>query len=196
MLDLDETDLEILDLLIEDARRPYSDIAERVGVSGPTVSERVDRLRDRGVIKRFTLDLDRDRLVDGIGLLIELRVVPGHAEAVIDDLVEIGAVEHAFRTADDRIVAHARLDPQRARATLDEHLDFEVITALDLMLLQDVRWSPRFDAVGFDVDCVECGNTVTAQGTTRTIDGDRYQFCCPSCADRFAARYAELAESA
>ncbi|MFW6449287.1 MAG: Lrp/AsnC family transcriptional regulator, partial [Halobacteriota archaeon] len=56
MSDLDDLDLEILELLIDDARRPYSDIADAVDVSGPTVSDLVDRLVDRGVIRRFTVD--------------------------------------------------------------------------------------------------------------------------------------------
>jgi DNA-binding Lrp family transcriptional regulator len=46
MRDLDETDLEILQLLLSDARRPYSDIAETVGLSAPAVSDRVSRLRE------------------------------------------------------------------------------------------------------------------------------------------------------
>jgi len=47
MRDLDDTDLEILSLLAEDARRPFSEIGERVGLSGPAVSDRVTRLRSR-----------------------------------------------------------------------------------------------------------------------------------------------------
>ena len=45
MRELDETDVQILSLLAEDARRPYSDIGETVGLSGPAVSDRVTRLR-------------------------------------------------------------------------------------------------------------------------------------------------------
>ncbi|WP_114579476.1 AsnC family transcriptional regulator [Saliphagus sp. LR7] len=50
MPELDSTDAVILELLLEDARRSYREIADEVGLSPPTVSNRVDRLRDLGVI--------------------------------------------------------------------------------------------------------------------------------------------------
>ncbi|MFC6725497.1 Lrp/AsnC family transcriptional regulator, partial [Halobium palmae] len=59
MRDLDDTDREILRLLLANARRPYSDIAEHVGLSAPAVSDRVERLQELGVVRGFTLDLDR-----------------------------------------------------------------------------------------------------------------------------------------
>ena len=46
MRGLDETDEEILDILLDDGRKPYSEIAEAVGLSAPAVSDRIDRLRE------------------------------------------------------------------------------------------------------------------------------------------------------
>ncbi|WP_245180805.1 Lrp/AsnC family transcriptional regulator [Haloarcula amylovorans] len=66
MRDLDETDLEILQLLMSNARRPYSDIADIVGLSAPAVSDRVARLQEMGIINRFTLDVDGSQLRKGI----------------------------------------------------------------------------------------------------------------------------------
>lgn len=196
MADLDETDLEILRLLLEDARRPFNEVASQVDVSGPTVSDRVDRMVERGIIKRFTVDLDRGRLVEGIGLLIELEVVPGTASNVLHDVTEIGGVEHAFRTADDRVIAHARLDPTQARDMIETTIDLETISAIDISLVEDARWSPTIRATGFAVACAECGNSVTEEGTTTTIDGDIYEFCCSSCEDRFVTRYDQFREAA
>jgi DNA-binding Lrp family transcriptional regulator len=65
MRDLDETDLEILSLLAEDARRPFSEIGERVGLSGPAVSDRVTRLEETGVIQGFTVDVDIEFFLQG-----------------------------------------------------------------------------------------------------------------------------------
>ncbi|MFW6448614.1 MAG: winged helix-turn-helix transcriptional regulator [Halobacteriota archaeon] len=196
MPDLDDLDLEILELLIEDARRSYSDIADRVGVSGPTVSDRVDRLVERGVIRRFTVDIDRSRLEEGVGLLLEIDARPGRGDAVMDAVRDIGGVEHAYLTADDRVVAHARLDPTGVRRLLDRHLDLEVVDQLDVSILERVEWIPRFDATGFELACAECGNTVTAEGTTARLDGTVYHFCCPSCESRFTDRFEELSEAA
>lgn len=54
----DDTDLEILRLLAEDARRPYCEIAEQVNLSARAVSARVEKLSERGIIRRFTLDIN------------------------------------------------------------------------------------------------------------------------------------------
>jgi len=43
---------------------------------------------------------------------------------------------------------------------------------------------------------VECGNGVTDEGETRTLDGDRYHFCCESCEARFVDRYEQFEEAA
>jgi len=77
MRDLDETDLEILSLLAEDARRPFSEIGDRVGLSGPAVSDRVTRLEETGVIKRFTVDVDRTKLRAGVPVLVDVELPVG-----------------------------------------------------------------------------------------------------------------------
>jgi len=82
MRDLDETDLEILSLLAEDARRPFSEIGgDRVGLSGPAVSDRVTRLEETGVIKRFTVDVDRTKLRAGVPVLVDVELPVG-AESI------------------------------------------------------------------------------------------------------------------
>lgn len=51
MHDLDATDLEILELLMSDARRPWSDIAEIVDLTPPAVSDSVARLQEVALLK-------------------------------------------------------------------------------------------------------------------------------------------------
>ena len=59
MAGIDDVDYEILELLMENARHPYREIAKQVDRSPPTVSDRVERLQELGIIERFTLDVDR-----------------------------------------------------------------------------------------------------------------------------------------
>jgi len=101
MHDLDETDLEILQLLMSNARRPYSDIADVVGLSAPAVSDRVARLQEMGIIQRFTLDIDRSQLRKGIPVLVTLEVSPSGPDASLKEiLLSEDAVEHVFTTAE------------------------------------------------------------------------------------------------
>jgi DNA-binding Lrp family transcriptional regulator len=52
---MDELDREIVSILRQDARTPYTEIAEKVDISEGTVRNRVERLLEAGVIERFTV---------------------------------------------------------------------------------------------------------------------------------------------
>ncbi len=60
MKNLDEKDKKILEMLIEDSRRPYREIADEVGLSESTVRKRVIRLQEDGVIEKFTIRICRE----------------------------------------------------------------------------------------------------------------------------------------
>jgi DNA-binding Lrp family transcriptional regulator len=74
MCDLDETDMETLSLLAENARRPFSEIADEVGLSGPAVSDRIGRLEESGIIRHSTIDVDRAQLRAGVPVLIQMKL--------------------------------------------------------------------------------------------------------------------------
>lgn len=186
MQQLDDTDLQILAHLAEDARRPYSEIASAVGLSGPAVSDRVQRLREAGVIRRFTVHLDRSQLRAGAPVFVQ--AAPDDADAVLEQVTSADAVEHVFETADGEVWFYARAETGQVRRWLDglfegHDVDYAVT------LLDGVEWTPSVSGAEFALTCVECGNTVDAEGESARIDGDVYHFCCPSCRARFEERY-------
>ena len=196
MRELDETDLEILRLLVTDGRRPYNEISSAVDLSPPTVSDRIDRLKDLGVIRRFTVDLDRSMLADGVAVLVTLHAEPGRVGDVRAGVEEIEGVEHVFVTADGQVVFQARLREGAVEPLLDDVLETDALREYDVQLLVDSAWYPQPRNVEFAMECDECGNTVTSEGESARIDGDLYQFCCSSCKGRFEERYEELQEAA
>lgn len=60
MKNLDEKDKKILEMLIEDSRRPYHEIGKEVDLSESTVRKRVIRLQEDGVIEKFTIKVCRE----------------------------------------------------------------------------------------------------------------------------------------
>lgn len=58
MVSLDEVDKLILNMLQEDARKPFKEMAEKAGVSEATIHVRVKRLQKEGVIKGFKAIVD------------------------------------------------------------------------------------------------------------------------------------------
>jgi len=55
---LDEVDQAILRILIHDGRTPAAQIAEEIGLSRPSVSERIEKLEKSGVIRGITAVVD------------------------------------------------------------------------------------------------------------------------------------------
>lgn len=61
-VDIDDIDKQILALLMEDAKTPYTDIAKRIHVSGGTVHVRMKKLTDQGIVQGANLIIDHERL--------------------------------------------------------------------------------------------------------------------------------------
>ncbi len=194
MRGLDETDREIVRMLIEDGRRPYSDIAAQVDLSAPAVSDRVDRLQELGVIRRFTADIDRDMLREGTAALVTVRAAPGDGTRVRDALADTDHVEYLFLTADETVVC--TVVAEDVRGFLADRLPTDAVTDYDVRLLSESVWTPRFDHPELAPECVECGNRVGSDGERERLDGDSYHFCCSSCRDAFVERYERLSDGA
>jgi DNA-binding Lrp family transcriptional regulator/YHS domain-containing protein len=194
MSQLDETDLEILSMLLEDGRRPFSDIGEAVGLTGPAVSDRVTRLRESGVIERFTVDVDRSQLRAGIPVFVRAEADGEEVADLRDRVADSEAVEYVFLTADGEVWFHARAESGNVRPWLESLLGVE--TDFEVTLLDDAEWEPSLAGTTFALACAECGNTVDSEGESARIDGDAYHFCCPSCLHRFRERYDRIEEGA
>lgn len=71
---IDEIDAQILDLLQDNGRMKRNEIAEQVGLSLPSVSERMRKLEERGVIEGYRVHLAPRRLNFDIAAFIAVRV--------------------------------------------------------------------------------------------------------------------------
>lgn len=89
---LDEVGLRIIDMLDKDASMSFVEIAKQIGVSDATVHIRVKRLLEAGIINRFTLSLDNERLGYAHLGFIGINVEPGFADFVISSILKIDEV--------------------------------------------------------------------------------------------------------
>jgi Lrp/AsnC family leucine-responsive transcriptional regulator len=71
---LDLIDLKIIESLGGNGRIRLSELAEVVGLSIPSVSERLDKLQKNGIIKGFTMEVDERRLGFDIQAFVRVRV--------------------------------------------------------------------------------------------------------------------------
>lgn len=81
----DEIDEAILQLLHEDGRRPYDEIGEELRLPAEEVESRVARLRDDGVITKFTVLTDPTTL-DYISVAFGVTTDPTATDAIAEQL--------------------------------------------------------------------------------------------------------------
>src|ERR1700689_4782141 len=94
---LDGVDEAIIAVLQEDGRRSYGDVGEAVGLSEAATRQRINRLRDSGVM-RIVAITDPVALGRGVVATIGLRV-SGDTRAAATRLAEIAAIEYVVVTA-------------------------------------------------------------------------------------------------
>ena len=75
---LDETDIKILKSLQKDSRESASHIAERVNVSVPTVTERIRKLQENGVIVGFQAAIDPSSI--GLDVSAIITIISGSSQ--------------------------------------------------------------------------------------------------------------------
>ena len=79
---LDDIDKKLVDALAENARSSMRDLAALVGMSAPSVTERVRRLEDVGIIRAFTLNLDAQALGYALQAIVRVKPLPGQLKKV------------------------------------------------------------------------------------------------------------------
>lgn len=59
---VDTLDIKIINLLKLNSRSSYVDIGRNIGLTASSVRERIIRLEDTGVIKKYSIDIDQSKL--------------------------------------------------------------------------------------------------------------------------------------
>jgi len=86
---LDQRDLRIIQILQENGRASYSEIAKRIGMSEAAVYSRVQKLLKLGVIKGIQAIVDAEKLGYMVTAFISITVQPPKYEKVLKNLSAI-----------------------------------------------------------------------------------------------------------
>jgi Lrp/AsnC family leucine-responsive transcriptional regulator len=90
---LDDRDQKILALVQRDAKLPQAEIARRVGLSTAAVNERLRKLENAGVIRRYVAVLDPRSVGMSITAFVEVFIEhPRHEAVFIERLLELDEV--------------------------------------------------------------------------------------------------------
>ncbi|MBN9036809.1 MAG: Lrp/AsnC family transcriptional regulator [Rhizobiales bacterium] len=118
---LDPVDRAILAALSDDARVTMAELARAVGLSAPSVAERVRRLEEAGVITGYRAVVSPSALGLPIAAWLRIRPVPGELERVAGIIRDIPEIVECDRvTGEDCFLARAHL---RSLADLERVID-------------------------------------------------------------------------
>ena len=130
---LDDVNRALLAQLHDEPRISMSALARKVGMSAPAVTERVQRLRESGVIAGFRMDVDPSALGMPISAFVRIRPTAGQLAKIAALAQELPQVTECYRiTGEDCFLVrvHAPSIPA-LEETLDRFLLYgQTITSI------------------------------------------------------------------
>lgn len=86
---VDETAQKVLEQFLKDSRQSFREVARKIGISSGTVANRVKELEEEGVIKRYTTQLDYEKLGYELTAITEIIVSEGMMMEVGNEISKI-----------------------------------------------------------------------------------------------------------
>ncbi|MUK87842.1 AsnC family transcriptional regulator [Ornithinibacillus sp. L9] len=96
---IDDIDKKIIDELHNNSRLSMSELGRRVNLSSPSVTERVRRMESFGIIKKYTIEVDYEKLGLPIQCIIEATVKNGDYKSFKNYIEKLPNVEFCYRIA-------------------------------------------------------------------------------------------------
>ena len=96
--EVDNTDLKILEILMQDAKRPYTEVARKVNVSQGTVHVRMNKMEEAGILEKTTLRINYAKLgydiTAFIGIYLEKSALYDMVLAKLRNIPEITSIHY------------------------------------------------------------------------------------------------------
>lgn len=143
---LDEPDANILRVLTTDARTSVAEIAREVGLSAPSVSERIRRLEEAGVIQGYAADVNPQALGLALSVHIRIRPMPGQLKKVARILNDLDAVVECDRiTGEDCFIAKAHVESvENMERLIDQIIPYAITNTAIIQSSPVKRRLPKF----------------------------------------------------
>jgi len=142
---MDEIDHKILEVLIENSRTSYKEIAGRVGISDVAVHKRIKRL-EKKVIKGFFPLVDQKALGLEVTCLVSVKCTASDKERIASRIAEIEDVREVYTTIGEQdIIAKIRTGDT---SSLKEIVDREISS---IRGINEIRSSIVFNSLKEEV---------------------------------------------
>ncbi|MEM4713256.1 MAG: Lrp/AsnC family transcriptional regulator [Candidatus Bathyarchaeia archaeon] len=110
MLSLDLTDIKILEMLQEDARQTYTTIGKRLGIAHSTVYDRIKRMEQNGIIKKYTALVDAEKAgAKNVTAIMTIITDPKESEKVAENLCRVSQVAEVYTSLSEELQIIAKV---------------------------------------------------------------------------------------
>ncbi len=110
--EFDNTDLKILEILMQDAKRPYTEVAKKVNVSQGTVHVRMNKMEDAGILDKTTLRINYAKLgydiTAFIGIYLEKSALYDMVLSKLKSIPEITSIHYTTGNYSMFVKIHCR----------------------------------------------------------------------------------------
>lgn len=187
MIELDSNDLIILDKLNENGRTTYSELANELKLTVPTVKSRLDKLLKIGVIHHIGVYLNPHSLTNDSSALIALQVDKNKKQEFIDFLLSSEEIKVVYEVLDElNFIIITQIQPLNMHQLLFEELKIHptVNRAKLSLLIKEIvskpHRIPKHNTL-LNIQCEYCGKTITESYESEKFDQVQHYFCCKSC---------------
>ena len=101
---MDDKDFKIIEILQQNARTPYTDIAKILGVTETTVRKRISEMEKKGIIKKYTVEVDPQKLGYRTVTILGMDVEPKHLLEAAKKLAEIPETKWVATSTGDHMI--------------------------------------------------------------------------------------------
>lgn len=117
---LDDTDIKILEALQEDAKQTYMAIGKRLGMAHSTVYDRIRRMEQHGIIKKYTALIDAEKAgAKSITAIMTIYTDPKESERVAETLGSAPQVLEVYSSLSEELQIIAKVVAQNQESLHD-----------------------------------------------------------------------------
>lgn len=107
---LDNLDWQVLELLQENAKQTFTEIGHRLDVAHSTVYDRIKRMEEYGIIKKYGAVLDLEKVgIKPITAIVTVFTDPKESEKIAEKLAKFNEVLEAFTSFSEELVIIAKV---------------------------------------------------------------------------------------
>jgi Lrp/AsnC family transcriptional regulator for asnA, asnC and gidA len=101
---VDSKNMKILEILHKDARTPNTEIAREIGISEAAVRKRIKKLEAQGIITRYTIEVNPEKIGFSSISLTGIDTEPGLFMSIVQQIRSMEEVRAMYLTSGDHMI--------------------------------------------------------------------------------------------